>query len=151
VIAFSRELLCEVMPEAGALLEQHYRELAKNQDRVRLAPDWTRYGAAEAMGQFVVFTVRDAGELVGYAGFFCSPHPHYIDLHLCSNDVLFLRADHRVGRTGVRFIRFCEQQLAARHATPCITWHAKEATALASMLGRMGYQTQDIVFSKLLF
>lgn len=148
MITLQAELLCEVVGEVDGLLQEHYRELAKNQDRVKLAPDWERYAALEAAGSFLVYTARDDGELVGYAAFFSSPHPHYTGLRLVSNDVLFLTQTHRVGRTGVKLIRFCETQIAALYGQDfCITWHAKENTSLAGMLGRMGYGVQDIVFS----
>jgi hypothetical protein len=147
---FQRETLFDVIEEVQPLLELHYRELAKNQDRVKLNPDWERYAELERCGKFIVFTARKES-LIGYSAFFVSPHPHYRDLLLVSNDILYLDAEHRVGRTGVRLIKYCEEQIAAMYdGQVCLTWHAKENTALASMLPRMTYGVQDIVFSKLL-
>jgi hypothetical protein len=148
---FQRETLFDVVEEVQPLLEEHYRELAKNQHVVKLKPDWDRYATLERDGGFVVWTVRDdTGALLGYAAFFVARHPHYMDLTLVNNDVLFLDKAHRTGRTGVRFIRYCEQEIAEQFAGACIAWHAKEGTALSTMLGRMGYGVQDIIFAKLL-
>lgn len=148
---FARELLCEVVQEVQPLLELHYRELAKNQERIKLDPDWARYSQMERAGTLLLFTAREDAALVGYSVFFASPHPHYRDLMLVSNDLLFLDAAHRVGRIGVRLMKYCEDQIAALYrGETCITWHAKEQTTLAAMLPRMGYGVQDIVFSKLL-
>lgn len=150
MITFQPEFVYEVRGEIDGLLREHYLELAKNQDRVALNPDWARYGAAEVTGALVLYTARKDGVLIGYSCFFCSPHPHYTDLMLVSNDVLYLQQEHRVGRTGVRFIRYCEDQLRIRYTKDfAITWHAKEGTPLAGMLGRMGYGVQDIILSKL--
>ncbi len=147
---FQHETLFDVIEEVQPLLERHFAELARNQDRITLNPDWARYAATEQNKALLVFTARDKGELVGYAAFIVGSHLHYRDLTVASNDVLWLAPAHRVGRTGVRLIRFCEQmlteQLPPHH---CIAWHAKENTALASMLGRMGYGVQDILFTKL--
>lgn len=151
MIAFAREPLYGVSSEVDGLLREHYLELAKNQDRVKLNVDWDRYAAMEQAGGLLIYTARSAGELIGYSAFFSSPHPHYLALRLVSNDVLFLDKAHRVGRTGVRFIRFCEEQVRALYqGEVALTWHAKEHTPLAGMLGRMGYQVQDIVLSRLL-
>lgn len=151
MIVFARELLCEVVQEVQPLLDAHYLELAKHQDRVKLDVRWEHYAALEAAGSFLVFTAREDGILIGYSAFFSSPHPHYAGLRLVSNDVLFLDKAHRVGRTGIRLIKFCEEQVAALYpGDTCLTWHAKEQTPLAGMLHRIGYGTQDIVLSKLL-
>lgn len=147
---FQRETLFDVIEEVQPLLEDHYRELAKNQDRVKLNPDWARYAAMEQAGALLIYTARKDEELVGYAAFFVSPHPHYQELTLASNDVLFLAKEHRTGRTGARLIHHCESQIGAAYANACVTWHAKENTPLAAIMPRLGYSVQDIVFSKLL-
>ena len=77
MIAFAREALYEMSAEVGRLLQAHYEELAKNQDRVKLNVDWERYAQLAQSGSYLVFTVRNDGVLVGYSGFFTSPHPHY--------------------------------------------------------------------------
>lgn len=150
MIEYRREFLCEVVSDVDGLLQEHYLELAKNQDKVKLNPDWQRYAFLEQAGSFLIFTAREDCVLIGYAAFFSSPHPHYADLRLVSNDVLFVEQKHRTGRTGIRLIQFAETQIAHLYGSNyCITWHAKENTPLAGMLGRMGYGLQDIVLSKL--
>lgn len=132
-------------------MREHYLELAKNQDRVKLNVDWDRYAAMERAGGLLLYTARQDGGLIGYSCFFSSPHPHYLDLRLVSNDVLYVAKSHRVGRTGIRFIRYCEERVRGLYAGEiALTWHAKEHTPLAGMLQRLGYGVQDIVLSKLL-
>lgn len=150
MVAFQREMLFEVAREVDDLLQLHFCELAKNQDRIRLKPDWERYRQMESEGSLLVFSARDSEKLVGYAAFFVCAHPHYTDLRLVSNDVLFLENSYRVGRTGVKFIRYCEERIRDLYASNfSITWHAKENTDLHRMLPRMGYGVQDIIFSRL--
>lgn len=147
---FQRETLFDVIEEVQPLLKRHYAELAKNQDRVKLNVDWARYSAMEQAGALLIYTARKDEKLCGYAAFFVGPHPHYLDLALASNDVLFLAPEHRTGRTGARLIHHCESQIGAAYPHVCVTWHAKENTPLAAMLPRLKYGVQDIVFSKLL-
>lgn len=172
MITFQKELLADVAAEVQPLLEQHYVELARNRDVVKLNPDWARYQVMELTGALIVFTARDNGRLIGYSAFTTYKHPHYQDLQMVSNDVLFLRKDYRrvqgwMGRlgslfgllprklmeqssTGLSFLTFCETQIQSLYPGDfCLTWHAKERTALASILPRLSYGVQDIVFSKL--
>ena len=150
MIAFAKELLYEVKPQIGALIQEHFEELDTDSGRAALNPDWERYGTAELLGSHLSFTARKDGELIGYASFFCGRHPHHKDLTLVSNDLLFLCKEHRAGRTGMQLINFCEAQIAAKFGTGYfLSWAAKPGTALDSILTRMGYPVQDIVRSRL--
>lgn len=152
MLALSREGLYEVFEDIQPLLRDHYAELAKNQESIALNPDWARYAQIEASGALRVFTARDDGALVGYSVFFISVHPHYADVVLASNDVLFLKKSHRTGRAGLRLIAFSERELGAEFSTKkvSVAWHAKLGTALEAILRKTGYGVQDIVFTRLL-
>jgi L-amino acid N-acyltransferase YncA len=149
MIEFGTERLYEVAGEADALLRLHYEELTLNKDRVKLDPMWQRYAELERVGVLHVFTARDRSDLVGYAAFFVQPHMHYADLSAALNDVLFLHPAHRQGTTGIRFLKYCEQQLKALGAHK-IVWHAKLDTSLIPILKRLGYITEEISLGKFL-
>ena len=150
MITYQQERLYDVVGEIDELLALHYQELCLHKDRIALAPCWDRYAAMEREGALLVYTARLDGDLIAYSAFFSSPHPHYAGLRLVSNDVLFLKAEHRTGRTGIRLIQFCEEKVKALYGTDfALTWHAKENTPLADILKRMKYRVQDIVLSKL--
>ena len=150
MITLQRETLYEVVDEVAPLLEEHYQELCLNKDKIALEPCWDRYTAFEREDGLLLYTARADKELVAYAAFFSSFHPHYASLRLVSNDVLFLKKEHRTGRTGIRLIKFCEEQITAKYGQGfALTWHAKEHTPLADMLKRIDYRVQDIVLSKL--
>lgn len=150
MVTFQKELVYQVVNDVGELLKLHYQELTLNKDRIALNPMWERYAALEQADAFVVFTARDDGQLIGYSAFFVNRHMHYGDLVMCNNDVLFLHPDHRTGRTGIKLIRYCEDQaLAMFEKNFSLTWHAKDNTPLADILRRMGYTLQDLIFSKL--
>lgn len=152
MLTLARERLPEVLEDVHPLLEDHYTELARHRDRVALKPGWERYARLEQANALRIFTAREEGTLVGYAAFICTPHLHYADLFLASNDVLFLHAAHRRGRTGLRLIGFCEDELTREFAGRplAIAWHAKPNTSLEAILRkRADYGVQDIVFTRL--
>lgn len=149
MVSYRKEFLYEVVNEVDGLLQEHYLELTRNKERVKLAPMWEDYAALERMGRFVVFTAREGSRLVGYSAFFLNKHMHYEALTVAQNDVLFLTKAHRLGMTGIRLIKFCEAELKALGAQK-LTWHAKLDTALIPILKRFGYQVEEISLAKFL-
>jgi hypothetical protein len=149
VITFSTESLDQVIGEVNPLLELHYQELCMNKEVVKLDPIWPQYRAVEQAGKLAIYTVRDEGDLVGYAAFFVTPHMHYAGLMLATNDVLFLRADYRLGTTGTRFVKHCASQLKTRGAHK-IAFHIKLSLDWSPILTRIGYAIEEITVAKLL-
>lgn len=132
---------------AGDLFRAHYDEIAKHKHVMRLSPDWLRYKALEQMDGLLLLAAFQDGALVGYAVSFLVTHMHYSEMLYAQNDVLFVAPDHRASRIGIRLLRETERVAVSRGAR-MVMWHAKEGTALAEILPRMGYGVQDIVFSK---
>lgn len=149
MITFATENIDGVIAEVGPLLELHYQELCMNKEVVKLNPIWPQYRAVEQAGKLGVYTVRDDGVLVGYAAFFVTPHMHYADLMLATNDVLFLRSDYRLGTTGTRFVKYCAQSLKIRGAHK-IAFHIKLTLDWSPILVRLGYAIEEITVAKLL-
>lgn len=85
------EFLEEVMP----LLPAHYAELALDQDKVPLAPQYDEYLRRDALGMIICIAMRDAGELVGYFIGFKAPGLHYSTCLTLTLDIFWLRPDHR--------------------------------------------------------
>lgn len=134
--------------EMWNLLVAHWTEVAKNKQVMVLKPDMAKYLQLDAQGALLCLAAIDPdGEIVGYSVCFIGPHIHYADLIVCNNDILFLRDDLRPSRLGLRLMKETER-LAAERGARLMLWHAKEETALAKILPRMGYGVQDIIFSK---
>jgi GNAT superfamily N-acetyltransferase/quercetin dioxygenase-like cupin family protein len=134
--------------EMWNLLHAHWDEVAKNKAVMVLKPDRARYEQLDEAGALLCIAAIDPdGEIVGYSVSFIGPHIHYADLITCNNDVLFLRADLRASRIGMRLLSETERVAKARGAK-LMLWHAKEHTALATIMPRLGYGVQDIIFSK---
>lgn len=146
---YQHELLYEVLPDIEPLLVLHYEELTLNKDRIVLNPMWERYAALEQAGALKIYTARQDGRLIGYGWFFINQHMHYAELTVAMNDVLFVHPDYRTGRTGVRLIQYCEQELSKQLQKFKLVWHAKLSNELSSILKRMGYQTEEVMMAKI--
>lgn len=133
--------------DAEPMLADHWREVAKHRDLMVLAPDWPRYEAMADAGALVIVGAYVGDRMVGYAMSFAAPHLHYVGLVSCSNDVLYVDPAHRKGRLGLQLI-YETERLAKERGAQIITWHAKEGTALAKLLPRIGYGVHEIVYSK---
>lgn len=137
----------EMLANAGELFEEHWDEIALNKQVMVLKPDEDRYRAMEQAGSLMILAAWEGEALVGYSVNFIVNHLHYADLKLCSNDLLFITRSKRAGRLGLKLIRETEKR-AAEMGARLMLWHAKQDTALAVMMPKMGYGVQDIIFSK---
>ena len=137
----------EMLAEANVLFEEHYEEIARNKQIMKLKPDEETYRKMESAQQIFILSARQDDVLIGYSVNFVTNHLHYADLKLAQNDLLFISKEHRGGRVGLKLIKETE-----KHATllgcKLMLWHAKESTTLAHMLPRLKYGVQDIIFSK---
>lgn len=144
---YQLEDVAEVKDDIQDLLQQHWQELATDKELMVLKPDWDRYAVLEQAGVLYVLTARtDDGELVGYHSFMVDHNLHYQDLLLAVSDVLFLRADQRQGRAGLRLIDLTEE-LSRNAGAVAILWRAKPNTTLDKLLRRRkATAVQDISF-----
>lgn len=81
--------------EIRQLLDIHYQELALNQDKVPLDPQWDLYENYEDNGRLVYVTLRESGELIGYVISIVAPGLHYKTCLTAHMDILFVRPDKR--------------------------------------------------------
>ncbi len=96
------------------LLPIHYKELALDQDKVPLSPQFDKYVAAEQRGELIFVTLRKAGQMVGYFIGFIAPGLHYSTCLTCNMDIFYVLPDHRGSGTGFQLFKFVEQQLKKR-------------------------------------
>jgi GNAT superfamily N-acetyltransferase len=87
------------LEEVKPLLPLHWEELALNKDKVPLDPQYDVYLKRDALGEVLLITLRSLGELVGYFIGFVAPGLHYRTCLTLTEDIFYIRADHR-GRSG---------------------------------------------------
>ena len=136
----------EMLANAGALFSEHWEEVALNKQVMVLKPDEQKYRTMEANGMLLILGAFCDGKVVGYSVNFVTNHPHYADLIVCNNDLLFVTEDKRCGRLGLQLIRATEKE-AKQRGVQLMLWHAKPGTALETMMPRLGYGVLDTIFS----
>ena len=137
----------EMLAKATILFEEHYKEIARNKEVMKLKPDEETYRNLEKMRRIFILSAWQDDILIGYSVNFVLNHPHYADLVLAQNDLLYIKKEMRGSRAGLRLIKETET-----HATllgcKLMLWHAKENTSLSAILPRLKYAVQDIIYSK---
>ena len=132
---------------ADPLFEEHYEEIARNKQIMKLKPDEETYRKMESAQQIFILSARQDDVLIGYSVNFVTNHLHYADLRIAQNDLLFISKEHRGGRIGLKLIRETESH-ARSLGCKLMLWHCKENTTLSALLPRIKYGVQDIIYSK---
>ena len=96
------------------LLPIHYAELALNQDKVPLSPQFDKYIDAENRGELIFVALRDVGQIVGYFIGFIAPGLHYSTCLTCQMDIFYVLPEHRGSGAGFQLFKFVEKQLKQR-------------------------------------
>jgi hypothetical protein len=91
------ESLTDGIEEMKPLFLDHYSELALNQNKVPLDPQYDIYLRADAAGEILYVTVREKGKLFGYFVGFIRPALHYKTCLTLQMDIFWLHADFRDG------------------------------------------------------
>lgn len=108
----------------GEILEEHYKDLALNQDKVPLDPQLHVYREREKKGELLVMAMREApegvtggnsGELAGYFIGFIAPGLHYQTCLTCTMDIFYVRPKFRDNLlAGRRLFKAVERELKTR-------------------------------------
>jgi GNAT superfamily N-acetyltransferase len=110
-------ITCQVEPfapfleEVKPILPLHWAELALNQDKVPLDPQYDKYLARDALGEVLTVTVREDGALVGYFVGFIAPGLHYRTCLTCTMDIFYVHPAHRGAGAGYVLFKTVEQEL----------------------------------------
>lgn len=138
----------ERLAELQELLPLHYRELALNQDKVPLSPQYGIYIERERRGELLFVTMRDAGELVGYFIGFIAPGLHYSTCLTCTMDIFFIHPSRRGNALpGVRLFRAVEAELRRRGVQRWFAGSKCKADA-SSLFEFLDFERVEVYYSK---
>lgn len=118
VTVIGHEKIKDMVDELRVLHEEHYNETEKLYLAVPFDPDYQRYAVSEAAGQFVVFTVRMAGRMVGYIQYYVFRDMHSQGIYTAREDALFLTKAVRGAGLAPALLRYaerCLKQLGCRY------------------------------------
>ena len=146
-VKIARETFADVIDEIQPLLREHWAELSLYPD-IPLDPDYEIYKALERLNQLSIYTVRLAGEMVGYAVYFTRKHHHYRTVTWAMSDVILVRKAHRNLGVGMALFDFLEQDLRARGADVIHTMTKILHPELAMLLRARQHEEAELCFSK---
>ena len=147
MIKYQQEFLSQMQSDIEPLLELHWKEIALNQDKIKLNPDWDAYHNLELTGNLKIFTARSGEELVGYFVVMLNNNIHYKDHVFASNDVIYLHKDYRKGFAGIRLIKFAEKCLK-EDGVSVLLINTKSHKPFDKVLERLKFKPIERVFSK---
>ncbi len=141
-----------IAKEFPVLFKQHWAEIALNQDKIPLDPNWEQYFNFDLADVLNVLTVRANGVLVGYVFVLVFPHLHYCSTAWAQTDMFWLDPAYRQGWTGVKMFRETERHVKARgckvlHVVVKLHFEAGRGT-LGKVLQRLGYKAVETVWGK---
>ena len=146
------ERLAHISRELLPLFRKHWKEIALNQDKVELAPDWDRYFELELIGCLHILTARYSGLLQGYVFNLIGPHLHYASTRWCHTDMFWLDPRCRLGWFPVKMLienmrGLKEREVRVHNISIKVHFQSDRMTKLMT---RLGYKPADIVFQKVL-
>ena len=133
--------------DAKELLELHWKEIAINQDKIKLNPNWDAYFDLERSNKLRIFTARENERLVGYFVVIIGANLHYKDHVFAVNDILYLHASWRKGLTGVKLIKFAEKCLRLEGAS-VMSINTKTHRPFDSLMSYLKYDLVERVYQK---
>lgn len=137
------------LEEVKPLLPAHYEELALNQDRVPLSPQYDEYLRRDSLGMVMAVTVRDAGELVGYFVGFIAPGLHYSTCLTLQLDIFWIHPDHRGQKGGFLLFKAVEAE-AKRRGVQRLFVGSKTHLPADFLFDKLGYTKVETVYSAML-
>lgn len=149
MITFQTESFTACKDEFETLVFAHWDEIALDHSDVPLDIDWALYGALENINRIMFSTVRDDDKLVGYHLTMVSTHLHYRSTLHGIVDFYYIHPDYRKGFTGIKFLKYVEEELKKLGVKKIITG-CKDHHNLSKLLERLGYKLSDHIFTKVL-
>jgi GNAT superfamily N-acetyltransferase len=146
-LTFQTEKFSQTYMEAVGLLRLHWKEIAPYQDLFTLNPNTAYYREGEKLGAIHIITARMDGLLIGYIVMQLNPHPHYKHVKIATDDIHFLHPDYRRGSVGTRLFLAAEKAMKTLGAQVMVL-RCKAAHNHGVLFERIGYNVQDIVYSK---
>jgi hypothetical protein len=146
LIQFAIEPLKPIWPEIMRLASEHWCETEGYRHGQKFAPDAARYFHYDEIGFYVMFTARDEGRMVGYAGMYFTPSMHTQQM-IATEDTWFLLPEYRKGRNALSFYKFVEAEAVKRGVVE-LGMTAKLTNGAGKIMEYLGYKPVSLQYSK---
>lgn len=139
-----------IVDEIAPLLIKHWREIARNRDRIKLNPDYRVYTALGQQKRVRIFSARIDGVLCGYAIYFVKNHPHYKDHTWAVSDIFWIDPDMRGCGVGRGLFKFVEESLRMEGVHVMHTTSKSAHPAARQLLDSLGHELIEYGHAKVL-
>lgn len=139
MVAFAVERFQDVIGEMRPILERHAANLTGHPD-IPLCLNDRAYTAASDAGILRIYTVRDGGELVGYAVYQVGTNLHHASTRWATSDVAWIDPARRYFRVAWRLIDFAEQDLRRMGVVVLDAMTKDSHPAMGRLLAARGYE-----------
>lgn len=113
MITWNVEKLCDRLEEMKPLFPEHWAELALDQDKVPLDPQYDIYLERDRRGEVLFIAGRSNGGLIGYFVGFIAPGLHYKTCLTLTMDIFWVHPEYR-GRQGKKLFAAVETEAKRR-------------------------------------
>lgn len=145
MISFCVERLSDELENLKPMFPAHWAELALNQDKVPLDPQYEVYLERENRGEVLFVAARSEGSIVGYFVGFVAPGLHYKTCLTLTMDIFWIRPESR-GRAGMKLFRFVEQEAKNRGVKRMFVGSKLHKDA-SWLFEKLGYQEVEKYYS----
>lgn len=149
-LTFQVERYADTIEEAKPLLTRHWDEIARNKDIVPLDPDYPRYDLLEKHGKLRAFTIRDSGQLAGYAVYIVDTHLHYRTIKWAISDIFWTDPAVRATPAIIWLLRFVERELAKERPIVMHTTYKDAHPGPGIVLAKLGHTLIEHGYAKVL-
>lgn len=155
-VTFAWEKLRDLFQDADLmpLIQQHFLEIAEDQNAIPLDPNWDEYLRLEDCGIIHTRVARRNGMLIGYCAWFVMPALHYRSTIYATDDLFYVDPDERGGRVGYELIKGCEPYLEALGVKRLIlhdkVGYRPEKGGLQRLFEHMGYRLWERRWTKVI-
>lgn len=143
-LVFRVERFCDIAHEFPPLFQRHFDEIARDKERIPLAPDWDGYRALDLAGRLFVLTARDGERLVGYFFAIVGPGLHNVKSRIAKTDMYYLAPEYRNGLAGLRLVK----EAVERMEFDKMIIQTKNDRDYGPIFRRLGFEAVETVYAK---
>lgn len=137
------------LEELKPLFPAHYEELCVTKE-YPLDPDYEMYERLAQWNMLRCIVCRMDDELIGYIVFIVKPHLHYKSCKTATEDIYYVKKEHRRGKIGIKLFQYAEKVLKEMCGVNRIILHTKVHLDNSRLFEYLGYKQTDKMFTKLL-
>jgi len=145
----AEELTSGLISEMSVMQDAYWRETTGDYHFFLPDPDWKTYLMAQRIGNLIIITARDRGNVLrGAAVTVIMPDMHYACIS-ASIPMVFLDPAYRKGFDGVKLIHMAEHEACSRGAQ-LISTHGGIHTGVYRLFQALDYKNFGMYFTKIL-